>query len=56
MKGTIRIFLGMALLICAGSVNDTLPTADFIMLSLGLGIPGALIAFWGTTAANADLS
>ena len=52
MPGTIRLFLGLALLICAGSVNDTLPTAEFIGTTLALAIPGTLLGFWGATAAN----
>jgi hypothetical protein len=52
MPGTIRIFIGLALLILAGSVNDTLSTAQFIGTTLGLAIPGALIGFSGAIASN----
>jgi hypothetical protein len=52
MPGTIRIFIGLALLILAGSVNDTLSTAQFIGATLGLAIPGALIGFSGAIASN----
>lgn len=52
MPGTIRIAIGMLLLIAAGSVNDTLPDAQFFAWSLGLAIPGALIGFSGAIAAN----
>jgi thiol:disulfide interchange protein len=52
MQGTIRTFLGLALLVAAGSVNDTLPDAEFFAWALGLAIPGALIAFSGVRALN----
>ena len=52
MPGTIRLFIGLTLMILAGSVNDTLPTAQFFLISMGLAIPGALIGFSGAIAAN----
>lgn len=52
MPGTIRIAIGLLLLIAAGSVNDTLPTAEFLLYSTLLAIPGALIGFSGAIAAN----
>jgi hypothetical protein len=52
MPGTIRTFLGLALLICAGSVNDTLPTGEFIAYVLAFAIPGTLLGFSGTAAMN----
>lgn len=52
MPGTIRIFIGLTLLFCAASVNDTLPDAEFFLYALGFAIPGALIGFSGALAAN----
>jgi len=52
MPGTIRVFLGLALLIMAGSVNDTLPTGEFIAYVLAFAIPGALLGFSGAAAMN----
>jgi hypothetical protein len=52
MKGTIRLITGMALLIAAASVNDTLPDLEFLMWSLGLAVPGAIIGFSGARALN----
>jgi hypothetical protein len=52
MQGTIRTFLGLGLLIAAGSVNDTLPIDQFLMISMALAIPGALIALSGVRALN----
>lgn len=50
MPGTIRTLLGLTLLILAGSVNDTLPTAEFIGITLALAVPGTVLGFWGATA------
>jgi hypothetical protein len=52
MKGTIRLSLGMMLLWAAASVNDTLPDAEFLMWSLALAIPGAILGFSGARALN----
>lgn len=52
MKGMIRFVGGMALLFAAASVNDTLSDAEFFLWSLGLAIPGAILAFSGTKAIN----
>jgi thiol:disulfide interchange protein len=56
MKGSIRLALGMALLFAAASVNDTLPDTQFILWSLGLAIPGALLGFSGARALNKQYS
>lgn len=52
MQGTIRVFLGMVLLILAGSVDDSLPDPDFFLYSMALAIPGALLGFSGVRAMN----
>ena len=52
MQGTIRTFQGLAMLVAAGSVNDTLSTDQFLMISMALAIPGALIGFSGVRALN----
>ena len=52
MPGTIRVFLGIALLILAGSVDDSLPDLEFVLWALGLAIPGALLGFSGVRALN----
>ena len=52
MPGTIRTFLGLGLLILAGSVDDTLPDLVFLAYSFGLAIPGALLGFSGVRALN----
>lgn len=52
MPGTIRTLLGLTLLFCAGSVDDTLPDAEFFGITLALAIPGAVLGFWGATALN----
>ena len=52
MPGTIRVFLGIALLILAGSVDDSLPDLEFVLWALGLAIPGALLGLSGVRAMN----
>lgn len=52
MPGTIRTFLGMGLLILAGSVDPNMPDPQFFLTSLALAIPGALIGFSGVRALN----
>ena len=52
MTGSIRLVVGMVLLFAAASVNDTLPDMSFLLWSLGLAIPGGLLAFSGVRAMN----
>lgn len=52
MTGSIRLIVGMALLFAAASVNDNLSDVSFVLWSLGLAIPGGLLAFSGVRAMN----
>lgn len=54
MKGGIRLIAGMVLLWAAASVNDTLPDSEFLLWSLALAIPGAILGFSGVRALNLD--
>lgn len=56
MQGSIRTFVGVGLLVLAGSVDDSLPDLEFMLWSIGLAIPGALIAWSGTRALNQDVA
>ena len=50
MPGTIRLFVGMILLVLAGSVDDMLPDTEFFLWTLALVIPGALLGLSGSRA------
>lgn len=52
MPGTIRIFIGLALLILAGSLDDALPIGQFFLYAMALAIPGIIIALSGVAAAS----
>ena len=52
MQGSIRVFVGITLLVMAGSIDDGLGDLEFVLWALGLAIPGALIALSGTRAMN----
>jgi hypothetical protein len=52
MQGSIRTFTGLALLIAAGSIDPSLSDLEFVLWSIGLAIPGILIALSGTRAMN----
>jgi hypothetical protein len=50
MQGLIRIVLGMTLLIIVGGLDDTLPTATFLLSATLLAVPGLLLIIWGMLA------
>lgn len=49
MQGSVRTFAGLALLIAAGSV-DSANDVEFVLWSIGLAVPGALLGWSGTRA------
>lgn len=55
MQGSIRTFIGLALLVMAGSIDDSLSDLEFVLWALGLAIPGALIAWSGVRAMNRNI-
>lgn len=50
--GTIRTVVGLGLLVAAGSVEPSLSDVEFVLWSIGLAVPGALLAWSGTRAIN----
>lgn len=52
MIGSIRTFAGLGLLVLAGSVEPSLGDLEFVLWTLALAVPGAVLAWSGTRAMN----